>query len=106
MLAIGKKYTVRSYETKQIIDRSALTADNFKRAFKVNMCNVFNTYSNFQTMTTNFIKGLDSAATSLVKMKNICISFSKRWFTSELSELRTPRNEAQRRANFMNDQIS
>lgn len=105
MLLVYKVRQPRSFAMKAIIDRSSLTAENYKPALKLltDEINYDDSYE-FNSFACSLITAIDSTANSLVKQKNISISYSKRWFNDELKELRRKRNEANKRATFMNDQ--
>lgn len=104
MLVCVKKSNNRNYQTKRIIDRSALNAENFKPICFRNFIKVFCCDADFQTRASNFVKQLEAAACSLVKFKDICISYAKRWFTPELNVLRCQKNEANIAAALTNEE--
>lgn len=105
MLVICKKSNRKDYEHREIIDRSGLTSESFRNLFQQNFSPNYD-INDIQIAAKQLTDALDMSAMSLVRKKNICVSYSKRWFGAELRELRTRRNDANRRATILNDDAS
>lgn len=106
MIVIYKERQKREYITKNIVDRSLLTAENYKNALIQKTDNILDDQiSDFNSYAGSLINAIDSTANGLVKLKTICVSHSKPWYTEQLKELKKKRNEANKRAIFCDDQI-
>lgn len=99
-LCIAKKIVRKQRMIKVIIDRSAykpeLLQEKLRSQFNMSALASMNT----EQRATFFQDSLRTTMASFVKQREICVDHSKKWYSSELLDLRRKRNVAERKAGF------
>lgn len=105
-IAMSKLTKRNDYEKIKIVDRSAFTIENFSRNLSMIIGTINPHQTNFQDLASEIHNAIEKIATDLTSERYIIPSYSKRWFTEELRQLRQTSNELHARAHFINDDNS
>lgn len=105
-ILIKKQKVRRDYDMIKITDRSKINFDSFTTKLKTKVDNLSYDTSDVNTMATVLHESIELCATELTVVKMATRSYSKRWFTQELKDLRRKELNTHTTAQILNDDAS
>lgn len=102
-ILMRKKSTKKNYERIRIDDRSAYSPEAFSELLISCLSNTVEENFELQQATRSLYESMEASANMLISNKFVIPSYSKRWFTTELSQLRNKEKIAHQRAQLLND---
>lgn len=106
MVVMKKSDMKRNYDKICVTDRSACTfeavANNIKRKLEIDDFQSLN----LDDRTKIIHEAIETGVNDLTKKKSVTISYSKRWYTQELCDLRREESRCHLRAQIVNDSLS